>query len=114
MKKTWLKATQNDIKNLIKNQTLLVEDPKKGEHVTPCMDMYKASIQYNGSHDKLKMDFVVRGYFQNNEVVGDTWSLTSYMRTLKYSLEDTTKEKARFCQLYFIVAFLQKKKTEYL
>ena len=41
MNKPWLKANQKDIKNLIKNQTFLVENPRKGEPVTPCMDVYK-------------------------------------------------------------------------
>ena len=42
--KPWIKATQKEIKNLINNQTFLVEDPKKGGPVTPCMDVYKAKI----------------------------------------------------------------------
>ena len=40
IKKPWLKATQKEIKNLISNQNFLVEDPNKGEPVTPCMDVY--------------------------------------------------------------------------
>ena len=44
IKKPWLKATLKDIKNLINNQTFLVEDPEKDEPVTPCMDVYKAKI----------------------------------------------------------------------
>ena len=54
IKKTWLKATLKEIKNLINNQTLLVEDKDEGEPVTPCMDVYKAKIQSDGSLDKLK------------------------------------------------------------
>ena len=37
IKKNWIKATLNDIKNLINNQNFLVDDPKKDEPVTPCM-----------------------------------------------------------------------------
>ena len=37
IKKTWLKATHKEIKNLIKNQTFLVEDQNEGEPVTTCM-----------------------------------------------------------------------------
>ena len=44
IKKPWLKETQKDIKNLINNQTFLVEDPKKGEPVNTCMNVYKANI----------------------------------------------------------------------
>ena len=51
IKKPWLKATKKDIKNLINNQTFLFEQPKKGEPVTPCMDVYKEEIQYDGSLD---------------------------------------------------------------
>ena len=39
IKKPWLKATLKDIKNLINNQTFIVEDPDKDEPVTPCMDV---------------------------------------------------------------------------
>ena len=73
------------------------------------MDVYKANIQYDGSLDKLKLRIVVRGDFQNNEMVGDTWSSKSSMRTLKYFLADAAKDKARVHQLYFIGAFLQAK-----
>ena len=44
IRKPWLKATLKEIKNLINNQTFMIEDPKDGEPVTPCMDVYKAKI----------------------------------------------------------------------
>ena len=47
--KPWLKATQKDIKNLINNQTFLVEYQKKGEPVTTYTDVYKGKIQSDGS-----------------------------------------------------------------
>ena len=90
-----MKATLKEIKNLINNQTFMIEDPKGGELVTPCMDVYKAKIQSDGSIDKLKLRIVVRGNLQNKEMVGDTWSPTASMRTLKYFLEDAEKHKAR-------------------
>ena len=40
-------------------------------------------------------------------MVGDTWSPTASMRTLKYFLADAAKHKARVNQLYFIGAFLK-------
>ena len=45
IRKPWLKATLKEIKNLINNQTFIIQDPKDGEPVTPCMDVYKAKIQ---------------------------------------------------------------------
>ena len=83
IKKPRLKETLKEIKNLINNQTFLVEDPKKDEPVTPCMDVYKAKIQSDGSLDKVKLRIVVRGDLQNKEFVGDTWSPTASMRALK-------------------------------
>ena len=109
MKKPWLKATQKEIKNLINSHTLIVEYPKKGEPVTPCMDVYKAKIQYDGSLYKLKLRIVVKGDLQNKELVGDTWSPTSSMKNLKYFLEDATKHKSIVNQLYFIGELLQAK-----
>ena len=46
---------------------------------------------------------------QNKEMVGDTWSPTASMSTLKYFLADAAKHKARVYQLDFFGAFLQAK-----
>ena len=78
----------------------------ESEPVTPCMDVYNAKIQSDGSLDKLKLRNVVRGYLQNKEMVEGTWSPTDSMSTLKYFLKDATKHKERVRQLYFIGAFL--------
>ena len=109
IKKPWLKPTLKEIKNLINNQTLLIEEQNEGEPVTPCMDVYKTKIQSDGSLDKLKLRIVVRGDLQNKELVGDTWSPTASMRTLKYFLTDAAKRKARVHQLDFFGEFLQAK-----
>ena len=109
IRKPWLKATLKEKKNLINNQTFMIEDPKDGEPVTPCMDVYKAKIQSDGSLDKLKLRIVGRGDLQNIEMVGDTWSPTASMRTLKYFLADSSKHKLRVHELDFIGAFLQAK-----
>ena len=52
---------------------------------------------------------MIRGDLQNKELVGDTWSPTASMRTLKYFLSDAVKNKERVNQLYFIGSFLQAK-----
>ena len=77
--------------------------------MTPCMDVYKAKIQSDGSLDKLKLRILGEGDLQNKELVGDTWSPTASMRTLKYFLADATKYKEISHQLDFIGAFLQEK-----
>ena len=46
----------------MKNQNFLMDDPEKGDPVTPFMDVYKSNIQYGGSLDKLKLITVGRGY----------------------------------------------------
>ena len=73
------------------------------------MDVYKAKIQSDGSLNKLKLRIVVIGDLQNKEMVGDTWSPTASMRTLKYFLADAAKHKARVNELYFIGVLLQAK-----
>ena len=108
-KKPWIKATLKDIKILINSQTFIVEDPEKDEPVTPCMDVYKAKIKYDGSLDKLKLRIVVRGDLHNKELVGDFWSPTASMKNLKYFLADATKHKTIVHQLGFIGSFLQVK-----
>ena len=52
---------------------------------------------------------MVRGDLQNKDMVGDTWSPTAVMRTLKYFLADADKHKARVHQLDFIGALFQAK-----
>ena len=89
--KPWLKATLMEIKNLINNQNFMIEDPKDGEPVTPCMDVYKKNIQYDGSLDKHRLRIVDRGDLQNKEMVRDNWSPTASMRTLNYLLADAAK-----------------------
>ena len=81
IRKPWLKATLKEINNLINNQTFLIEDRNEGEPVTPCVDVYKAKVRSDGSLDKLKLIIVVRWDLYNKELVGDTWSPTSSMRT---------------------------------
>ena len=73
------------------------------------MDVYKANIQSDGSLYKLKLIIVVRGDLQNKKIIGDTWSPTASVRTLKYFLAYAAKNKARVHQLDFIGAFLQDK-----
>ena len=58
--KPWLKETQKEIKNIINNHFFLVQDPEKGEPVTPCMDIYKAKTCSDGSLEKLKFRIVIR------------------------------------------------------
>ena len=65
IKKPWLKATLKEINNIINNQTFLIEDQNEGEPITPCMDVYKAKIQYDGSLDNLKFRIVVRADQKN-------------------------------------------------
>ena len=52
IKKPWLKATLKGINNIINNQTVLIKYQNEGEPGTPCMDVYKSKIQYDGSLDK--------------------------------------------------------------
>ena len=86
-----------------------MEVPGKGEPGTPCMDVYKAKIQSDGSLEKLKLRIVVRGDLQNKELVEETWSPQASKRTLKYFLADAAKHTARVHQLDFIGSFLQAK-----
>ena len=95
--KPWLKANLKDINNLINNQTF---------PVTPCMDIYKANIQSDGSIDKLKWIIVVIGDLQNKDLIGETLSPTSSMRTLKQFLAYDFKHKSIVRKLDFIGALL--------
>ena len=72
LKKSWLKANLREVENIIHYNTYQMDDPYKGESATPFMYVYKSKIQYDGSLDKLKLIIVVRGYFYNKEMIGDT------------------------------------------
>ena len=82
-------------------------EPQKGYPVIPCMGVYKSNIQYDGSLDKLMFIIVVRGDFQNKEIIGYTWDPTASMSTLKYFLADYSKKKEGVQKLDFIGEFLQ-------
>ena len=71
--------------------------------MNPYVDAYKEKIQSDGSIDKLKLIIVVIGYLNNKELVGDTWSPTASMRTLKYFLADDVKNKARVIIMIIII-----------
>ena len=60
LKTGWLKETLKEIKNLINNTSFLMEYPCKGEPVTPCMNVYKETLQDDGSIYKLKLRVVIR------------------------------------------------------
>ena len=77
--------------------------------MTPCMDVYKAKIQYDGILDKIKLIIVVRGNMRSKELVGYIWSQTASIRNFKYFFLDAVKHKARLYQLYFIGSLLQVK-----
>ena len=66
--------------------------------MTPFMDYKKDKIKSDGSLDKLKLRIVVRGYLWTKDLVGDTWSQTASMKTLKYFLAYSDNHKARVHQ----------------
>ena len=55
IKKAFLKTTLKEIHFLINYHKFLMDEPKKGDPVTTCMDVYKANIQSDGSLDKLEL-----------------------------------------------------------
>ena len=61
----WPKGTSKEIKNIINNQTFIMEEPGKGEPVTPLMGVHKANSEYDGSLEKLRLRNVVIGDLQN-------------------------------------------------
>ena len=65
--KPWLKSIPKEIKNIINNQTFLIEDQNEGEPVTPCMDIHKAKIQSDGSLDKLKLRLWLEEIFRTRK-----------------------------------------------
>ena len=79
------------------------------------MDVYKVKIQSGGILDKLKLIIVGRGYLHNKELVGDTWSTTASMRTLKNLLSDEQNKKQGFINYISLEHYCkQKLRTEYL
>ena len=86
VKKSWLEATLNEIKNLINNNTFIMEDKSKGYPVTPCINVYKSKIKPYEILDKLRWIIVVIGDLQNNKMIGYTWYPKAPTRTMKYFL----------------------------
>ena len=65
--------------------------------------------QYDKSLQKLKWSILVRGDMRNKYFIGDTWSPTSSMSSLKYFVAYAVKKQARLHQLDFIGALLKAK-----
>ena len=84
-----------------------MDDPEKEDPVAPCMDVYKAKIQSDGSLDKLKLRILVRVDLQNKEIIGDTRYPKSSINNLKYLLADVFNHKAIVHQFYSIGVFIQ-------
>ena len=84
-----------------------MDDQEKVDPVKPCMNIYKAKIQNDGSPDKFKFINIPGGDFQNKEIIGDIWYPKTSMRTLKYFLAGDYKHKSRLHQLNFIGEFLK-------
>ena len=84
-----------------------MDHPDKGDPVKPCIDVFKAKIQSDGSLDRLKLIIIVRGDLQNKEIIGYTWYTTASASNLKYLLSYDHKEKSRVHQLDFIGSFLK-------
>ena len=95
-----------EINNLIKNHTLLVDEPEKGEPLTPCIGVNNTNIHSGGSIETLMLRIMVRGDLPNKDLIIYTWLPTASMRTLKYLFKCATKHKARMHQLDFIGEFL--------
>ena len=72
VKKAWLKSTFKETKNVINNNTFIMDDPEKGYKMTPYMDIYKAKIQSDGSPDTIKFIIVVRVDLHNKGIIGET------------------------------------------
>ena len=65
VKKAYLKEKFKEIKNIINNEAFVMNDPDKGDPVTPCMYLYKAKIKSGGSLDNLKLIILVQGDLHN-------------------------------------------------
>ena len=50
--------------------------PEKVYPVTPFMGVYKTNIKPDGIIDRLNLRVVLRGEFQNKEIIGYTWDPT--------------------------------------
>ena len=57
---------------------------------------------------------MVRGYLQNKDLIGDTWSPTASIGTLKYLLVDYVKHKSRVRQLGGFGSLLQDKVNKWI
>ena len=77
------KSNSEGDQNITNKKIFLVQDPDKGNPVTPCMDVYKEKIQSDGSLYNIKLIIVIIRELQNKELVVYTWSQTASMRNLK-------------------------------
>ena len=69
--------------------------PREGVSSDTIHRCVQGKTQSDRSLDKLKLRIVVRGDLQDKEIIGDIWAPTASTRTLKYFLENCSKNKLR-------------------
>jgi hypothetical protein len=71
---------------LVDSETFVKDTMMPGEISTPVMEIFKVQAKSDGSLNKLKTHFVVRGDLQDKNIIEDKWSLTASFRLLKMFL----------------------------
>jgi len=87
IKATLTAPDQKDaLKMLVDSETFVKDTMMPGEISTPVMEIFKVQAKSDGSLNKLKTHFVVRGDLQDKNIIEDKWSLTASFRLLKMFL----------------------------
>ena len=103
----WSRAVRAEIHNLVSHGTFSIEDPRADDHVIPTTCIFKVKLESDGTWDKAKARYCVRGDIQRRLSTEDTWSATASKRTLRMVVADAARCGVPIFQLDFIGAFMQ-------
>ena len=92
---------------LVESGTFSVKQPSSDDPITPCTETYKCKVKSDGTIDKAKARFCVRGDLQEQLLTLDNWLPTALHQIFKIFLAMAAKCGATVFQLDFIGAFLQ-------
>ena len=103
----WIRAMQNEITSLKKNQTWNLEKLLRGRKAIPCKWIFKIKRNPDGSISKYKARLVAKGFNQKEGIdFSETFSPVSRLSTVRSVLSVAARDKLFLLQFDVSAAFL--------
>ena len=112
-KDEWLEAMNSEMQSLKENQTWDLEYPPKGRKIIPCKWVYKIKNNPDGSVERFKARFVIKGFSQEKGIdYEETFSPVVGSAIIRTLIGVAASEKMSLMQFDVSTAFLYSKLDE--